>query len=339
MGLRSVKEYVNCINYGHNRAPLQNLSSHFCVINLKSCNQNYLICIRYEKINYTFKCRISDSVSFRYDKNGNLIENISYEWYANQWVKGMKYEYAFDSEGNNTLSVTYIWVDTEWVNIYSKEEYSYDDKDKLSLTTDYQWDGAQWVNSYQNEFTYGSNEELLTIVYSSWNGNSWSNPEKFENIYDSSGNITQTTISYLEEEQWLVDQTIDYEEEELDLKVLFNHKLLRMVYFEGDGENWLMESDFTLVYSEQNISGISQENSGNRMSVYPNPASSQLTFILEGLADNFQIKIFDIQGKVVISQLAENNTPISLDALNDGVYFYSLKSKGKNFSGKLVVKK
>ncbi|MDX2431289.1 MAG: T9SS type A sorting domain-containing protein, partial [Bacteroides sp.] len=300
-----------------------------------------------------------------------------------------------------------------------------DDKDKLSLIVDYYWDGAQWVNSSQNEFTYGSNEELLTIVYSSWNGNSWSNPEKFENVYDSSGNITQSTISYLDEEQWIVDQAINYEydlmgnrtlldvyysdinlyreesvydeqgnraeysiyelnwdtelleksrktetsydnsfafedlilpfmsedeeeayddyynyeEEELDLELLFKHKLLRLVSFEGDGENWLPESDYILEYSEQNVTSIGQENSGNKMSVYPNPASSQLTFFLEGLADSFQIKIFDMQGKVVISQLAENNTPISLESLNDGVYFYRLKSKGNNFSGKLVVKK
>lgn len=389
---------------------------------------------------------------FRYDSKGKLIENISYEWYANQWERMSKSEYiydnngnntqytsfewdedqwlndyryedAFDSDGNNTLSISYIWDGTEWVNAYSKDEYSYDDRGNRIQDLRYSWDGAQWVNSYQTEFTFGSNEELLTIVYSGWDGNDWSNPEKFENIYDSSGNIIQTTISYLDEEQWIVDQSInyefdsmgnrilldvyysdisiyreesvydeqgnrveysiyelswdsglmenimkietsydnsfafedlilpfmseneeedyddyyDYDDEELDLKTLFNHKLLRMVSYAGDGDKWLMESDFTLVYSEQNITSISQENSGNKMSVFPNPTSSQATFLLEGAVDRFQVEIFDIQGKMVISQLAENNTPISLESLNDGVYFYRLQSKGKIFNGKLVV--
>lgn len=199
------------------------------------------------------------------------------------------------------------------------------------------------INLYREESVYDEqgNRSEYSIYELDWDTELLEKSRKTETSYDNSFAFEDLILPFMSEDEeedydYYYD---DYDEEELDLKTVFNHKLLHMVTYAGDGDNWLVESDFTLVYSEQNITSIGQENSGNKMSVYPNPTSSQATFLLEGAVDRFQVEIFDIQGKMVISQLGENNTPISLDGLNDGIYFYSLKSKGKNFSGKLVVKK
>ena len=44
-----------------------------------------------------------DKDEFRYDSKGKLIEDIYYEWNANQWERIEKYEYTYDEKGSLTL--------------------------------------------------------------------------------------------------------------------------------------------------------------------------------------------------------------------------------------------
>ncbi len=73
------------------------------------------------------------------------------------------------------------------------------------------------------------------------------------------------------------------------------------------------------------VVGINELNANN-VAVYPNPAKDQITFQLEN--NGFEVIVADITGKIVTTAntLADKLT-LSLDNLNNGIYFYTIKNK------------
>jgi len=89
--------------------------------------------------------------------------------------------------------------------------------------------------------------------------------------------------------------------------------------------------------------GVEEEHTtldaiGTILEVYPNPAKTYFTLRLPQSADGEQIKIFDVTGKIVISEeLKGKNNRISLDRIKNGVYF--VKVGNEMVKEKLVVTK
>lgn len=73
------------------------------------------------------------------------------------------------------------------------------------------------------------------------------------------------------------------------------------------------------------VVGIDELNANN-VAVYPNPANEQITFQLEN--NGFEVIVADITGKMVATAntIADKLT-LSLDNLNNGIYFYTIKNK------------
>lgn len=182
---------------------------------------------------------------------------------------------------------------------------------------------------------------------------------KEESVYDEAGNRTEN-ISYelnwdsglLEKSlklEYTYDNSFSYEDlilpmasidegEGFDLELTFKHKLTHMILYGSDGENWVFNSDYIFEYSDQGITAIRESKSETQLTLYPNPAAGQVTFTLDAAVDPFRVEMFDIQGKMVSSQTVENNKPVSIESLQEGVYFYRLNAQGQSYSGKLMVK-
>ena len=111
-----------------------------------------------------------------------------------------------------------------------------------------------------------------------------------------------------------------------------------MKYYEGNGDGWIIAGDFFIYYSEQNITSVKDLNAANNGYVYPNPATNQVSFNIDALADQFTVEFYNIQGKLVMSKISENNRPVSIESLNKGLYFYRLSENQNLFTGKIMVK-
>lgn len=89
--------------------------------------------------------------------------------------------------------------------------------------------------------------------------------------------------------------------------------------------------------------GLEEENTQELTSVYPNPASEQITFEYSTGGYPGMITISDISGKTVRTiKVNENSTKtiIDLDGLNAGVYFYGFSINNKPISTrKFIIKK
>ena len=73
------------------------------------------------------------------------------------------------------------------------------------------------------------------------------------------------------------------------------------------------------------VVGIDELNASN-VAVYPNPANDQITFQLEN--NGFEVIVADITGKIVATaNTVADKLTLSLDNLNNGIYFYTIKNK------------
>lgn len=73
------------------------------------------------------------------------------------------------------------------------------------------------------------------------------------------------------------------------------------------------------------VVGINELNTSN-VAVYPNPAKDQITFQLEN--NGFEVIVADITGKIVTTaNTVADKLTLSLDNLNNGIYFYTIKNK------------
>ncbi|UFH32532.1 M28 family peptidase [Chryseobacterium sp. C-71] len=71
--------------------------------------------------------------------------------------------------------------------------------------------------------------------------------------------------------------------------------------------------------------------------VYPNPAKNILNIELPNTIKNFNIEITDMSGKLVLK--SENQKGINVSALENGVYFCSIKTDTESVTRKIVIKK
>ncbi|MEI6853500.1 MAG: T9SS type A sorting domain-containing protein [Bacteroidota bacterium] len=87
-----------------------------------------------------------------------------------------------------------------------------------------------------------------------------------------------------------------------------------------------------LVISNNYASGIKEVQS-TQLSYYPNPANDFL--MVTGADNNAKINIFDVSGRLLISK-NNDNTPIDISSINEGVYFVRIENKNQTFTGKFI---
>jgi len=94
-----------------------------------------------------------------------------------------------------------------------------------------------------------------------------------------------------------------------------------------------IEIDYVRVYQD-NIMNSSYIDAKNKYLVYPNPANDILT--IEGNDVN-NIKIFNIQGDIVLSNNINNNKKVDVSILNKGIYLIELENNlGFKINKKLI---
>ncbi len=98
----------------------------------------------------------------------------------------------------------------------------------------------------------------------------------------------------------------------------------------------LKQTDLDGKFEYSHARAVWFENISN-ISIYPNPVSNTLN--IKRLKGNENIRIYDVTGRLLIQQKAENTSPtISLDQLGAGVYFLSITGADGTISSHKVIK-
>lgn len=86
--------------------------------------------------------------------------------------------------------------------------------------------------------------------------------------------------------------------------------------------------------------GLKEMNSLSDVRVYPNPASSQVSFEFTSANKDFQLELFDLLGnRVYANSFSQELIKINTNRFNNGVYIYKLVNSNSSSVGRLVVNK
>ena len=130
---------------------------------------------------YDSEGNLTDSYEFKYDANGNQIEETDFS--SDELVGSIKRYYTYTSEGKIQTVVAHKMENGKW-NVYSKNQYSYNADGSLAGEFSYQWSNGTWIPISKTELEY---TELGYTEYSyDWTGNKWD--VKFKDVHCISNN-------------------------------------------------------------------------------------------------------------------------------------------------------
>lgn len=74
---------------------------------------------------------------------------------------------------------------------------------------------------------------------------------------------------------------------------------------------------------------------------YPNPASHEINFRYEGIDQEWNLQIFDVSGKLILSDAvkANENHKLDITKMNGGIYYYRISGKTSVSNGKFIIER
>ena len=90
----------------------------------------------------------------------------------------------------------------------------------------------------------------------------------------------------------------------------------------------------TVVFQQNSGSGVSQVKVSNNLSIYPNPAETQINFS-ENLSGN--AVIYNTDGKIIKQTYVYGNT-INISDLSSGVYIVTIETENDTYKGNFIKK-
>jgi len=155
--------------------------------------------------------------------------------------------------------------------------------------------------------------------------------------FDANAIVTDTVIFYLADYRF-ADNSQDYildTWETVDLNPLGNIRYLEFELQSSDEGQWGINTPGYFAFDNLTKSVVgTEELSETAFSVYPNPASTEITFAgLEG-----EIAIYNAYGQLVARENIDGKTTIDISALADGTYSYKVISSTTVNSGKFIKK-
>ncbi|MBK9413552.1 MAG: T9SS type A sorting domain-containing protein [Bacteroidetes bacterium] len=109
-----------------------------------------------------------------------------------------------------------------------------------------------------------------------------------------------------------------------------------------DGKIWYVNATTNEVIRIDGVSvGVDEVAAEMTMSVYPNPATSQVYVSSNSSFNISDVMIYDVTGKLVEcpgSRINEHTIAVNIDKLSQGVYFAVLKNDTQIKTGRFVKK-
>lgn len=283
----------------------------------------------------------------------NIVIEITEYWY-DDWDEIWEPEYmlVFDLDENETWASGYSfewnWFDEEWFPALKYESMSwfdfellkisglislynlaiFDDWDNGDKKTD---DDIEWINFLKLHAEYTTDGLLSLLVnYEEYDyaEGLWIPSTQMELDYDHFGNVIYETFSMYDDEWILIfgyKMDMEYNDDQsvkaFDISMAF--------------DEW--KNEFTPVYRyeyyyAEETTGIPSFTKAEEMLVYPNPATSALNLVWDGLDQVIDIDIIGLDGKIVArfeKYPVMAGQPISIDVsqLYNGVFIIRCQGK------------
>ena len=101
----------------------------------------------------------------------------------------------------------------------------------------------------------------------------------------------------------------------------------------------IIDSSLTQQNTVNLPTGIANLSPAKSVSIYPQPASTQVTFGLSPDAGQLQLSVIDLSGRIILSQeITAPKQVINVENIQNGLYLYSISNSGSSvYKGKLLI--
>jgi len=268
-------------------------------------------------------------------ENGLLISDIHYDWQDEQWRANSKNEYSYRGDGKVSQKIVFDRFGLpDWLEEF-KIDYIYDENGNKIQEIGYSFSGKDnWVEISKYEYSYDSDNNMNEYTTYNWQDNSWAESEKFTWEVNTNYIYEDLILPYFDNGEALIDDGIHLYPMG-SYKTLFNNMLEGYQSFKWLNNSWTLISQSSFQYSQflLGLEGLSK----NIINIFPIPASDYVVFEMDGFAQSMTVKLFDLNGKLCLSEELKADGKISLSMLNRGVYFYQVTTGNDVINGKLIL--
>ncbi|MDQ3191169.1 MAG: T9SS type A sorting domain-containing protein [Bacteroidota bacterium] len=195
-----------------------------------------------------------------YDAATNLILKVSDYWNStsNSWEINSREEHEFDMYNNSTLELSLSWDinlnqwDTMWG---AKNVYTYSTNGDILTSIYSYYDNGTWVNDSKEIKNYNTSNFLTSTIYQSYNGIAWTNDYKEEYVINSLGEWTELTGFEWTGSTW-----------DSNFKVI-NISWYNFAYFKPSGYT-VQEKDFSTFINSEKFTGTFHTNGEALSEIY-----------------------------------------------------------------------
>ena len=214
------------------------------------------------------------------------------------------------------------WED-EWLNDDSYQ-YTYDANGFIRIRE--KFENENWILKERETYTFSEFEEVG--IFEIYEEEVWVNNERYSVIYDEFGSMTNYTVEYWEDENWIID---------FDMKILLtyngNNDIVEEIVqlWSTTYQIWFNAQRFDYYAFQYFELGDEENDLEARINIYPNPVTNTLSLDFNGeLINEGVIQIFNEAGqKVFEDKLMGIHNKIDVSTLPNGMYLLRLK-KNKN---------
>lgn len=324
-----------------------------------------------EKVTMVFKNGKPDTVTveswstFGGNSSWRRSERFYYTWSGDNFATKTRQRYSFGGGGSPPG-----WRNSRmWTASYGTQG--------MTSIVEAKWDNGMWEDTSKKTITYDAVlNNISQILYQVWGTFAWESKSKDDyTLYNPSGLVSQIITSLFDGTNWneykkLVYHYVDPNDatsapdsiihSEINLPPnyanVYKHiiksdpvdkKMLQDSVMSWNGiDKWVYESFDTSNnwYWGWNVNVETvKDNNQDNITVYPSPASNQITINLEGIRNesDFHFTIIDIQGRTVKSwsETAVDKTTISINDLPAGSYMLHVRSDNRFEVERFVVSK
>lgn len=284
---------------------------------------------------------------FVYDDTGRLSQATTHFRDYDKWTILYRLTYSYNEAGKPVdLLMEDGWI-KDGLLVPSFHHLTYNSRGQLI--------NYRATNLYEYEINYewGTNGNLVKESFEDF---SWNEKKYSLYYYDSVGNRIRVERygNYINLNNWSLYDANTYSYSDLSYNDLVDLNIsLLMTSNEPDligyqPKNLISSSNkngkkydyyySSIVEKQGPLTGI-QNIKNAKITVFPNPATDQVTFTWNASYDQLYLKIFGLTGACVIDMEIQSNEPVQLNKLTSGVYLYKLADKENILqSGKLVIR-
>jgi len=272
-----------------------------------------------------------------YDVNGNRTSLLMQIGNIDTWDNYRQTFLMYDAYNKQIGMIDQIWELNEWV-IFDKEEVTrtYDENGNQIKELIQSLNDGVMVNRIQHTWTYNLNNNLIADTLLSWKNDSiWGNGLYTTYTYDVNNNKIGEARNVWKYGEWMLycEYLASYKE---NFKTGESHKFwdtidITSAVDRGDSCTYYLHVPDVIINTESEYVAEVNDN----ISVYPNPNKGKFT--IKNNINDFNIRIYNSNGKQVYSSFNERNKEMDLSDYAKGVYIIKFYNETQKFIKKIII--